>query len=804
MKKLLILGLLLTFFQSAWSQGIVYPSNSMATTDNALSTVTNPAWLGIRPGAEALLLFPYADSTSNEDLGLMVKLGSLGFSGEFVNSEPNMYNRYTLASGFELTQGLYMGLGYSWYRAVDWQGSWNLGLGCRPLPFLSAGAVAYDLNQPDRGGQQINASYGLALALRPLGYRLTLSGDLLFTKTATHDYGQELDPRLRLELMPVDGLRLVGEYHTDSQFFSAGASIAVDNVALGNFRRMNDGGNHLNSVGYLHLTSARQANLLSPRSHQIVEITLEGKIRETEAPFSFFGRGEGKTLRQICREIRHYSDDPQVDGLLITFNGADMGLAQAQQLRRYLEDFKATGKKLIAYAESYSQRDYYLASICDEIYLLPVGEVNIRGLSAVMGYWKGTLDKLGIGVQVVRVKDYKTAGNAFVFDDTPEAEAEMVNWLLDGIFNNLYDKIAAGRKWTMEEAKTKVEGGFYLARDASKAGIVDKLSYYDELTQQLEDQDYVLVNENGYWKLGEYDEEWPDSRTPRVAVIYAEGAIASGQSGSGFFSGQVMGSETIAEAIRKAREDKSIDAIILRVDSPGGSGVASDVIYREVQRTTTGKDKKPLIVSMGNVAGSGGYYISMAADTIIAEESTITGSIGVIFLKPNLQGLHQKIGYNTHTFKRGEHADVFSMARPMSEDELQILGASIKDWYDDFSSKVAAARGMTKAAVDSIGEGRVWTGEQAQERGLVDLIGGMDVAFNVTRAQLGLEEEAPLNLEFYPKPRGFFASLSNEILALGQEPLPQEIGEALQPIYLAITYYDGKPLMLMPYIPEIK
>lgn len=805
MKKLSALFILFALVSGARAQGITLPSNSIAATDNVLTTITNPAWLGIRPGAELMLLFPYTDSTANQDMGLLVKLGPIGFSGEFVNNDLEFYNRYTLATGFELAKGFYLGGSYSWYRVVDWGGSWNLGFGCRPLPFASAGAVVYDLNQPSRSGAEVNPSYGLALALRPLGFRYTLSGDLLFTKTATHDYGRELDPRLRLEAMPLDGIRLVAEYQTDSQHFSAGLSFALDKVALGNFRRMNDNGDHVNSVGYLHLTSAMQRNFISPSSNQIVEISLSGEIRESEPAFSFFGMGRAKTLQQLRREIQHYADDPRVDGLLINFQNPELGMAQAQQLRRSLEDFKASGKKLIAYSEAYSQRDYYLATVCDEIYLLPVGGLDLRGLAAVMGYWKGTLDKLGIGVQVVRVRDYKTAANPFIFEETPEAEAQMINWLLDDIYDNICAKIGAGRNWTVEEVKAKIDAGPYTAKWALEAGLVDSLKYYDEITKKLEDQEFAIVGENSYWDRGDYEEEWPDVRTPKVAVIYAEGAILSGESGQSLFGGAFMGSETIAQAIRKAREDHSIDAIILRVDSPGGSGLASDVIYREVRRTTEDKkNRKPIIVSMGNVAGSGGYYISCAADTIIAEESTITGSIGVIAMKPNLQGLHQKIRYNTHTFKRGEHSDAFSMSRPLSDDEMQMLRSAIEEFYSDFITKVAQGRGLDKAAVDSVAEGRVWTGRQAKDRGLVDLIGGMDLAFEVVRARLGVEAGAALDLENFPKPHGFFASLANGVAQIGHRPMPKGLTELLEPIYLAAELYDGEPLLLMPYYLEVK
>lgn len=804
MRKMILLMAIPLLVSGARGQGIPLPSSSRAVTDNAISTLSNPAWLAARSGLETFLLVPHTDSTASEDLGLLVKLGTIGFAGEFVHNDFEFYNRYTLAKGIELGEGFYAGLSHTWYRVVDWQGSWNLGLGYRPLPFLSLGAAAYDLNQPNHGGEDINISYGLAVALRPWDHRWTISGDLLFQKTETSDYGDDLDPRIRLEAMPIDGIRLLGEYRTDSQFYSLGLSLAVDHVSLGYFNHMDDQGKSLSSVSYIQLTTGRQANLVSPPSGQIVEVTLSGEIHESEPPFSFF-RERGKTLHQLRQEIIHYADDPRVDGLLIKFESPKLGLAQAQQLRRTLEEFKTTGKTLIAYSESYSQKDYYLATVCDEIYLLPIGTVDLKGLAAVLGYWKGTLDKLGIGVQVARARDYKTAANTLVYEDTPEPEAEMWNWLLDDIYDQLCSTIGQGRGWSIEEVKEKMDGGAYNCRRALEAGLVDSLIYYDQITERLKDQDFTLVSEDSYWRWSEYKEDWPDLRQPKVTVIYAEGLIVSGESGEGFFGGEYMGSKTLSEAIRKAREDDSIDAIILRVDSPGGSAIASDVIYREIRRTVTDeKNHKPIIVSMGNVAGSGGYYIACGADTVIAEEGTITGSIGVLGGKFNLADLHKKICYNTHTFKRGEHADAWSASRPFTDEEMEMLQATVDQFYDDFVARVAESRGLTEEEVDSVAEGRVWMGNQAVDHKLVDLIGGMDLAFEVVRSKLGVEAGSPLRLEFYPKRRGFFEALTTEVLNMGRRPLPTAIEEALEPIALAAELFDGQPLMLMPYNLEIE
>ncbi|MCX6639982.1 MAG: signal peptide peptidase SppA [bacterium] len=807
MKKIAYFFVMLLICGSAFGQTMTLPSTSAAVTDNALSVLSNPAWLGFRPHrGEFTLLFPYNDSTASQDFGMLVQLGELGFAGEFVNNDLYFYNRYTLGSGFALGEGLYLGVSHDWYKVVDWDGGWNIGMGYRPFSFLSAGAVIYDLNQPNRGGVSINPSYSFSAAFRPLGHKLTLSGDFLFTKPTGKSYGDSLDPVIRLELMPLDGIKLTGEYRTDSKFFSLGLGLAIDNFAMGNFRNMDKDGKILNSVTTVQFSSDRQLNPFSPRSHQIVEVTLDGKIGESERMrIPFLSKHDEKTLSELCEEIDHYAEDNKVDGLLIRFENPQLGFAQVQQLRRALEKFKAQGKTLIAYSSEYTQRSYYLATVCDEIYLMPVGMVDLKGLAAVMGYWKGTLNKLGIGVQVERVRDYKTAMNSFVYEDTPAPEAEMMNWLLDDLYDQICNKMAEGRNWTLQEVQDKINNGPYYSTTALQNGLVDSLIYYDGIVHDIESKNYDLVSEDAYWRSPVYEEDWPDTRAPKIAVIYAEGAITHGDSRQNLFSGKIMGSQTIVEAIRKAREDASIDGIILRVDSPGGDAIASDEIYREVQRTTSDtKNRKPIYVSMGNVAGSGGYYIACGADTIIAEEGTITGSIGVIAGKFNLAGLHEKIGYTTHPFKRGEHSDAESMSRPWTEEESALMRASIEQVYQDFISRVAQGRHMTKEQIDAVGQGRVWTGTQGLQHGLVDMIGGMDDALNAMRTRLGVSEDAAVELEYYPKPTGLFGALSGKIINIKSSSLPPAIAEALEPVALASEFYTGAPLMLMIYDIDIK
>jgi protease-4 len=436
-------------------------------------------------------------------------------------------------------------------------------------------------------------------------------------------------------------------------------------------------------------------------------------------------------LNQIISSIEKAKDDDRIEGIYLNLSGVGTGFASVEAMRNSLMDFKESGKWIIAYSEYYSQAAYYLASVADEIYLNPEGIIEFTGLNYEPMFMKDLFDKIGVEMQVVRGKDnnFKSAVEPFMYNEMSESNRMQSALFINSIWDHIVNEIAAARGITIENVNAFANelGGMY-PDEVLESHFIDGLIYQDELntilTEKLEVDELdtkQLVSLEKYAKTKGKKSTLADYKKKKVTVIYAVGDITSGEGND-----ETIGSDRIAKAIREARQDSSVKAVVLRVNSPGGSALASDVIWRETELLA---EEKPLVVSMGDYAASGGYYISVAADRIFAEPNTITGSIGVFGVIPNAQDLlNDKIGVHFDGVKTNTHSDIFNFSKPLSESEYAIIQKRIDQTYDSFKDRVASGRNLRVSYVDSIGQGRVWTGEDALEIGLVDEIGGMDDA----------------------------------------------------------------------------
>ena len=455
-------------------------------------------------------------------------------------------------------------------------------------------------------------------------------------------------------------------------------------------------------------------------------------------------------LKEIKSSLKKAINDDKIKGLLLNTENIMIGIASLDELRSALSDFKKSGKFIYAYAENYSQKSYYLSTVADKILLYPEGMVDFRGLSSELMFFKNAIDKLEVDVQIIRGSNntFKSAVEPFMYEKMSPANRKQIKKLLDDIWKNMIYNIKDERNISLEDLN-EIADSIYCnnAENTLKHKLVDVLAYEDEL-------DSIIKVNNGM----EYDKEVHfldfkkymsndisnkleelNINTKNIAVIYAVGEIISGESGQG-----KMGSETIVKAIRKAKNDSLIKAVVLRVNSPGGSALASDVMWREIQLT---KKVKPVIVSMGDVAASGGYYISCGADRIFAGANTVTGSIGVFGVIPNLNSmLKNKLGITIDRVETNEHAS-FSMLNKLSPFERKKIQEGVDDIYDDFISKVAEGRdGLKKSGVDEIGQGRVWSGKEAKDIALVDEIGELDDAIKYAAQLVNVENIKLLNL----------------------------------------------------------
>lgn len=514
-----------------------------------------------------------------------------------------------------------------------------------------------------------------------------------------------------------------------------------------------------------------------------VKLDFEIKERGVNSPFGNFDPTtfEPKPsvgLNDILASLENAAADEKIKGVYLDMQNVPAGMATVEEIRNALLEFKESGKWIVAYSEIYSQKAYYLASVADEVWLNPQGMVEWRGLGAQLMFLKGMLEKLEVEPQIIRYGKFKSAVEPLILDKMSEANREQTMTYMSDLWNRMLVGISDGRGKTTEELdKLAQDGTIQNAKDAKENGLVDELLFKDEVLAKIrtrlaiEDEDEKL----NFIGLGKYkdapkakDEDEKATKKEKVAVIYAVGDIEGGEGDD-----ETIGSEKISAEIRKARKDKKVKAIVLRVNSPGGSALASDVIWREM---VLAKAEKPVVVSMGDVAASGGYYIACAADSIFAQPNTITGSIGVFGVLINAQKMiNNKLGITIDTVKTNRFADLGTPLRPLTDLERDIIQKGVNEIYFDFISKVAEGRGMTTDEVDSIGQGRVWSGEDALQIGLVDKLGGIEDAIATAARMAELENYRVVE---YPAQKDPMQQFVEELTGKGEEVfLKNRLGE---------------------------
>ena len=520
-----------------------------------------------------------------------------------------------------------------------------------------------------------------------------------------------------------------------------------------------------------------------------LSIELAGEIPEAPPPsLGGFFETRPPSIRGLVEAVDRAAHDPRVKGLLLRVGSVDAGWARVQELRDALDRFKRTGKPSWAHLESPGNLEYLLATGCSKIAVAPTATLDVSGLAAEITFFRGTLDKLGIEAQFEGIGKYKNAPNQFTERGFTEPHREQMEALVGGLFEQYVDAIARGRRLKPEAVRALVDRGPFLASEAKQAGLVDELFYRDEVESRVPGGNkmapapYVRAGRGGAF-----------DRRPKLALVYAVGDLMAGESQDGPF-GSVAGSATIVQGLRAAREDASVRAVILRVDSPGGSAPAADAIWREVQLT---RRQKPVVASMGDYAASGGFYVAMGADAIVAEPGTITGSIGVFSGKFSLRGLYAKLGISQETVQRGKNATLFSSYVPWDDAQRAKVRALNQSIYDAFVSKAAEGRHKTPAEIEKLAQGRVWTGLEAARSGLVDGLGGLDEAVRLARQRARIPAGQGVQLVVLPETKGFFEALMDRqepgisVQALGRQPA------AL--LRFAQGLSNGGPLARLPF-----
>mgnify|MGYP002639882369 CR=1 FL=1 len=783
---------------------ITTPGVGLATDDATSSIATNPALFAFDPDAGAALRFQQRVEDPLSAFQLGTSAGGLGL-GLYYRSAGSASSLWGLRSsvGMHLSEDLTLGSSFWWYlpQGAENFTAWDLGLGYRPLSWLGFGAVARNIGSPGVAWGVVG-DYGVGVALRPFGDRVVLGVDQFFTDQASLE-GTDLDvpaftTQLSLRASPMEGLtlRAYGNQHLE---LGAGVQLAFGGTAVGAYAAgLTD--SDMAVIGALERTDSGE---------RLVGVFDRVPLLHVNASYPYESRATlfspaQESYLHLLRRLREAATDRSVRGVVIHLDSSPFSWAQIEELRGLMGELGEAGRPVVVYLDqAASTRDYYLAATADKVYLHPAAELDFTGISAETLYFRGALDLVGVEPEFHRRSEYKSGPETYTRREPSGPASEQMNALLDDLFGTMVAAVAQARGKSQDEIQALVDAGPYTAEEAEEAGLVDGLLYPDELQRRLDGsfgQTYLLDDE--------YLERLPHSgwHAPRrIAVVLVTGAITSGESSPpSIFGGGNAGAETVVKALEQARRDPTVKAVVLRVDSPGGSAFASEDIHRAV--TLLQERGKPVVVSMGGVAASGGYYVAAGADTIFAEPGTITGSIGVYGGKVSLVGLYEQLGIGSASWSRGRKAGMWGSSRPFDPVEDAALEHMIDNTYATFKDRVATGRDLDPAQVENLARGRVWSGVRAHELGLVDELGGLYDAVDRARELAGIHAGARYQLVTYDSNPDPLGDLPRRLIRAAISPgmAAPQLPEELESLRAWSALRDEHLFMIMPYTVEIQ
>ena len=786
------------------------PAVSVAYFPDMLAPVVNPAGVGFGRGLEVMFLHQQnllvepgqaSRPSSAGAEGLFFRSGHLGLGIQWLRpleqDDGFDYLKYSLTLpvlSVERSFALAGSLEILDPANNDADNSLDFSLGAlwRPFRFLSLGLVGRNLGRASLNGVRSRRLLDVGVALRPLWFapeRLTLAADYRMVEGAD-------DPPARFSawLTLFAGLRLFASADLDGNF---GAGLAVDFLHMGSsgYVGVNNGPDGLDAA-YL-LLAARASNLSGPGlvvGHgRTVRIVLDSSLSAGPQPSRglFFRRRT--SAWQVEQALARAVDDERVDSVLLQVEDPELSWVMVEDLRRQLERLRRAGKKVFVHLRDADNLRYFLACAADAILLNPGGGFMVTGPSVEALFLGGALQMMGVRAEYQRVGDFKTAVDTLTREQPSQAHRQVLDSLADEAADTFFSAVANGRGISRERAQQFIDGGLLTPRQALASKLVDKLVYPDELEDYLAEQlGHRTSMLAGYLHERRSPRRW--DRPPQLAVVHASGTIA--YRGTPFGG---MNAHRIAAILEQLRDDDEVRAVVLRVDSPGGSGAASDLIWRQVVRL---RERKPVIVSMGKVAASGGYYISAPADVIVAEPSTITGSIGVFAMFFDLSDLWASLGISKEVVKRSRLADLDSTFRGRTPEEMELIKQNVEAFYKKFVELVARGRHRQPEEIDRIARGRVWTGRQARQRGLVDELGGLSRALEIARQRAGLGSREPVEVVHLPRPGFSLRALLTELGLLPRlDASLLELLDANQRMLLQLATMGGNtPMTVTPLL----
>tara|TARA_B100001142_G_scaffold171985_1_gene171522 strand:+ start:31894 stop:34395 length:2502 start_codon:yes stop_codon:yes gene_type:complete len=831
-KTSIILFFLFSFLLSQNQNTYIWSGTSITTSDNLDALNLNPAGLGFNRGNQNALVFKGLEE-DNYYIGITGRSNSgFGYELYYDNSSYN----YSIGHGSEVSNNLYTGF------KLNKKKDYSLGILYRPFDFLSLASTTYD----NHSNQDYKYErYGFAI--KPFEIKKIFNNSNSYLRSSNFTIGYDktnnmidgtFQEQYSINLSITPGIDL--SYFTYDDNYGINLSFNIGNQGAqlntypsNSFYGLNSSSTSLVLFEYSQ-TAKTNINFSNNKKENYVLMNLDGYFIEEEptlSPFDFIfeinipfvdnQNTVGIQLRRWIDNIHKITKDDSVDGLIINLGNVKAGFGKRKEMFNALLGLKQSGKKIIVYSQNeISGSDYYLISMADEIYTHNMGSLDLKGFNLEVNYVKQLLDTLSIVTEVVKTSDFKTAGENLTRETMSNAFKENYGKLFDDFYETYINDISNAKNWTEENTKMMIDDGPYMTiKNAIEKNLITGTMYPDEFDKYINNLNQNKTNITKweeYVNYENYSYDWKKDNKPTIAVIYAVGGIISGESNPGPSGSTLMGDITIKNAIKEARENDDIDAIVLRIDSGGGSALASDMIWREIYKTTTEdkKNKKPFIVSMSDTAASGGYYIACEADKIVANETSVTGSIGVVYLRINFSQLLNRIGIYTDNIKRGENADFGTNSRLYSGKEEDIVIESILDIYNTFKQKVIDGRANLNDIdeLDEIALGRVWSGKEAKENGLIDEIGGLHVAINITKESIGITSDSEVEIIEYPEVKEFnlFGFLGDEeeksnITNIDLENLfPEQISDELKALNIIPVIMNDDIQLLVPYNIEIK
>jgi protease-4 len=773
--------------------GLDLPARSGATVDDATAIGVNPAGLAFLPGLELSYLHeapPGGTGREGDGLYCGVPLGPLAFglAGEWMGTPdplPGAGQRFErrLSWGFAAgSKSVALGAAFHHFASPDRTRedlfSWDLGAMSRPARWLSVGVAARDLNTPDVAGGELPVRWLLSAGLRPVGEWLTLGLDAeLFDRgNGTRTL---LGSTARVEV--VQGIALLGEFaadpeHGENRAGQLGLAVDFDHVGIvGAATARRD---RVGALVGARLTTADTPGVALGRQAKLAVVDLREAMKPPSG-ISLFAPEARVRILDVVEGLRALARDPNVDAVALKFGALpEVGFGKATILRQAILDLRAAGKPVIAHLSGADDAEYYVASAADRVLVDKEAALLVNGLVAKASFFADTLSIVGVSVEAVRVGTYKNAPDEFVRSAPTDAQREVMNSILDDTYPRYVAETAASRHLDPKRFEEALAVGILAPDEAIRRGLIDGVAYPDDLREEARRLVGRPVEPEDVTPRPEAYRGW--GQPPAIAVIPVDGLIAMGEGGSGPLGlVQVAGSTAIVRSIETAAKDDTVRAILVWIDSGGGDAQASDRIWQAIREA---RKHKPVVAAMGDVAASGGYYVAAGAERIFAAPATITGSIGIFALKPSIQGLLEKLKVGRYQTVRGDNADLFNVTRPWTPSERQAVQGFIDTSYRHFLEAVSTGRGLSVEAVDAVAQGRVWTGAQARERGLVDELTGLAGALAWARQRAGIGTDAPVELRVLSPSAGLI-SLGGSTSALagaeGAGALPEPIRAAL-------------------------